>query len=654
MAENSKECGNCGDGTAIAYCNDCREFICDNCQDGHKTFKALKTHCITSISQDQENPTNPTNSKCPIHPKQAITKFCEHCNQLICTECATDHQNHKSATIQEVFCKNRSEIVTALKPLKVSVSKAEKKLKSIERRPEEITKRSTMLEAEIKGKIEQLKGLLDRLKDERIGELEKLTYEKLKTLNEQKMRAESIQKDLSSCEQEVETKLQNMKDVVQVKDITIDDIKRIMDKHEEEALQPELGWNIELGLDETENFEQVCQQLFEITETDVICTETSHMQVSEGGLEGATIGKMSTVVFKAQTKQKSGYVGHLDIRADLVHVKSKKTHKCSVAKQQYGCQYSISYRPMKRGKHELQVTVNRDHVKGSPFQVVVPFSPQSFGRPTRVINLIDSNGLTVDNGGRMVVIESNGECVSVLTTEGDKGQGFGTAGSGNGQLNGAYGVTVDKDDNIYIADCGNNRIQKFDSKGVFKKKVGTSGSGSLQFSKPSDVCFNREDNNLYVVDSNNHRIQVLSTELLHVRSFGAQGKGSEQLKNPRCIDFDSANNLYVSDQSNNCVKVFTVEGKFLRSFSQKSNSDKLKYPYGIAIDSNDIVYVSETGPNLYGPHYVSVFKSEGAYITTFGGNGSEQANFKYVYGMAVDHNDSLVVADKGNNRLQIF
>ncbi len=107
--------------------------------------------------------------------------------------------------------------------------------------------------------------------------------------------------------------------------------------------------------------------------------------------------------------------------------------------------------------------------------------------------------------------------------------------------------------------------------------------------------------------------------------------------------------MYVSDQSNNCVKVFTVEGQFVPSFAQKANGEKLSCPYSIAIDSNDTVYVSENGP-----HYVSVFNSQGAYVTTFGGEGSDQAKFKHIYGMAVDHNDSLVLADEGNNRLQVF
>ncbi len=64
------------------------------------------------------------------------------------------------------------------------------------------------------------------------------------------------------------------------------------------------------------------------------------------------------------------------------------------------------------------------------------------------------------------------------------------------------------------------------------------------------------------------------------------------------------------------------EGKFLRTFSQKANGQKLISPWAIAIDSSDTVYVSENGP-----HHVSVFTSQGAYITTFGGPGKKEGQF---------------------------
>ncbi len=159
-------------------------------------------------------------------------------------------------------------------------------------------------------------------------------------------------------------------------------------------------------------------------------------------------------------------------------------------------------------------------------------------------------------------------------------------------------------------------MNKFSSNGEFVAAVGSQGSGNLQFSSPVGICYNRRDNNLYVPDQSNHRIQVLSTELKFVRCFGTQGNWNGQLQNPLYATFDSANNLYMTDHSNHRVQVFTAEGQFLRAFSQKADGQKLSYPWAIAIDSSDTVYVSENGP-----HHVSVFTSQGAYITTFGGSG---------------------------------
>ncbi len=95
--------------------------------------------------------------------------------------------------------------------------------------------------------------------------------------------------------------------------------------------------------------------------------------------------------------------------------------------------------------------------------------------------------------------------------------------------------------------------------------------------------------------------------------------------------------------------MLTVDGQFLRAFSQKANSQKLNYPRAIAIDSCDNVYVSENGPK-----YVSVFTSQGVYITTIGGQGSKEGQFNGIYGLSIDRNDSVIVSDRLNDRLQIF
>ena len=187
------------------------------------------------------------------------------------------------------------------------------------------------------------------------------------------------------------------------------------------------------------------------------------------------------------------------------------------------------------------------------------------------------------------------------------------------------------------------------SEGEFVAAVGGHGTNQLQFKFPVGICYNHRDNNLYVADQCNHRIQVLTTDLIFVRSFGTQGNGNGQFQNPLHITFNDANNLYVTDNSNHHVQVLTTEGQSLRTFSQKANDQKLNLPWAIAIDSSNTVYVSENGP-----HCVNVFTSQGAHITTFGGYGSEEGQFNYIRGLSIDHNDSIIVTDYLNGQLQIY
>ena len=372
-------------------------------------------------------------------------------------------------------------------------------------------------------------------------------------------------------------------------------------------------------------------------------------QTTGDGLKGASTGEQKTVVFHAMTRQNKEYKGKLNLKAELEHIKSKDRVKCEVVKQQNG-QHKINYQPEKRGKHELHLDVDGNPVRGSPFPIAVTPSAQSLNKPVRVVQGFDNpRGTAINSKEQMIVVEGGGAYVSVLTPEGEKIRTFGTKGSGNGQLSSAFGVTVDKDDNIYVADHCNHRIQKFNSEGEFVAAVGGCGSNQLQFNYPLGIVYNHRDNNLYVADNGNHRIQVLTIDLKFVRSFGTQGSGNGQLQNPYNLAFDDANRLYVTEYCNHRVQVLTTEGQFLRTFSQKANGQNLQHPWAIAIDSSNTVYVSENGS-----HCVSVFTSHGDYITMFGGYGPAEGNFKYIYGLSVSNNDSIIASDQDSGRLQIY
>ena len=670
------QCDSCEDDKATGYCRDCSEFVCDECQTMHKKIKKIKHHKIVTLKDLQDQASNLIPPKkmlpnCPKHPENVLKIYCETCSTLICNDCTIRlHRDHNYDLLADVFHKHKEELVSSLKPVKQKLHTVQQALKAFDTRAKEIDDQRATLEAHIHKEIDQLHQLLDQRRAQLLGELDMLTQQKLKSLAAQRDQVEITQVKLTSCLEYAEGGLQTgtESEVLAMKAPVLKRIEQISAEFDPQAIQPETEADLSLTTDNKPHLLQDCLEFLAITDKNFFSLENSH--TTGDGLKGATTGEQKTVVFHAMTTQNKEYKGKLNLKAELEHINSKDRVQCEVVKQQNG-QHKINYRPVKRGKHELHLTVDGNPVRGSPFPIAVTPSAQSLNKPVRVVQRWDRRrGTAINSKGQMIVVEGNGTCVSVLTPEGEKIRTFGTQGSGNGQLSDAWGVTVDKDDNIYVVDnsidrkqqfnsavqyCSNHRVQKFSPEGKFVTAVAGCGSNSKvwQFSYPVNcpvgIVYNHGDNNLYVADQCNHRIQVLTTDLKYVRGFGTQGSGNRQFNNPYNLAFDDANNLYVTDYGNHRVQVLTTEGQFLRTFTQKANGQQLNRPWAIAIDSSNTVYVSESGP-----HCVSVFTSQGDYITTFGGEGFEEGQFKYIYGLTINNSDSIIASDHDNGRLQIY
>ncbi len=594
-------------------------------------MKYLRNHELISLNELKAQVTSLVPPKkavphCPKHSDNALKIYCDTCSTLICTDCTIRlHKDHNYDLVADVLTKHKEELVSSLKPVKVKLDSVQRALKDFDTRAKAIHDQRAAIEANIHKEIDKQHRLLDQRRAELVGELEMLTQQKLKDLAAQRDQVEITQTGTDG-------------EVLEMKSSVVKRVKQISTDFNPNTIQPATKADMELVTKGKEPLQQACRDFLVVSHSGSFSLENSHM--TGDGLKGAKTREKKTVSFQAITKNNKRFKVKIDLQAELVRIESKNRLKCKVIEQQYG-QHKINYCPMQRGKHELHITVNGDAVRGSPFPISVAPSPQSSVMLSRVVRGVNTPRGTVSNGkGQLVVAE--GTTVSVLTPEGEKIRTF-------GQLNNAYGVAVDKDDNIYVVECGNHRVNKFSSDGEFVAAVGSHGSGNLQFSNPMCICYNRRDNNLCVPDQSNDRIQVLSTELKFVRCFGTPGNGNGQLQNPLYATFDSANNLYVTDSRNHRVQVFTAEGQFLRAFSQNADGQKLISPCAIAIDSSDTVYVSENGPN-----HVSVFTSQGAYITTFGGRGTKEGQFNGIYGLSIDRNDSVVVSDRDNGRLQIF
>ncbi len=223
------------------------------------------------------------------------------------------------------------------------------------------------------------------------------------------------------------------------------------------------------------------------------------------------------------------------------------------------------------------------------------------------------NVFGMDNTFRLInfnattLLTNNITTAAVAFTSGSSVGEF-AAGGTPAQATGIGGVCFDRLGNWWIADLGNNRLQKFN---------GTNGVGGFNFSMqvlnavfvtPANVTFTtfsapfsvRLDfnGNIAVVDSGNNRIAIVNTSGTTVNSWGGgSGVGAAGLFNrPMDIATNTLRQYFVTDYYNNRVQRFDESGNFLESFgSFGTGAGQFSGPVGISIDSYNTIYVVDQG-----------------------------------------------------------
>ena len=303
------------------------------------------------------------------------------------------------------------------------------------------------------------------------------------------------------------------------------------------------------------------------------------------GIEAAVVGEMSIAALQvANSKGQPCEEPIQSSECELVSELSGTIIRGSIERKGQS-QYEINYQPTIKGRHQLHVKVEGQHIRGSPFTISAKSPVNKLGAPILNFHGVRGpRGVAINQRGEVIVVEGDGHCVSVFSPSGEKLQTIGTCGSGQGQFQWPRGVAVDGECNILVVDSHNNRIQKFTAEGQFLTSIGAKGNGPLQFDFPTDTVFNAANKKVYVTDWNNRRVQVLNSDLIFSSSFG------KHVDHPYSIACDSTGKVYVADSENDWVKVSTAEGKFLKMFGRSGGGrGQLREPVGIAIDSNDMV-----------------------------------------------------------------
>lgn len=226
---------------------------------------------------------------------------------------------------------------------------------------------------------------------------------------------------------------------------------------------------------------------------------------------------------------------------------------------------------------------------------------------------------------------------------------FGSLGNGNGQLTRPSGIAIDNEGNAWVADQDNNRIAKFSPTGTHIGNYGSFGSGDGQFNTNSlrmGVAYSKRFNFVYATDARNNRIQRFTTAGVFSIKFGASGTGNGQFNNPASVAADKDGNIYVADLNNNRIQKFNAGGGYLTKWgSTGTSTGQFDKPSDVSVDETGIVHVADRSNKR-----IQAFTGNGGFLAAYGSAATSE--FNSPMGVAADSDgkvwvvDSLGAADK--------
>jgi sugar lactone lactonase YvrE len=294
------------------------------------------------------------------------------------------------------------------------------------------------------------------------------------------------------------------------------------------------------------------------------------------------------------------------------------------------------------------------------------------------------SGVAVDANGNVYVADEANNKIRKITPAGTVTTlaGSGTNGDNDGPGTSAEfynpsGVAVDANGNVYVADTWNSKIRKITPDGNVTTFAGSGILGhvdgpvsSAQFNFPSGVAIDT-NGDIYVADSGNHKIRKITSNgtVNTLAGSGTQGyidgsASSAQFSYPTGVAVDINGNVYVADYYNSTIRVIASNGTVTSlagngtagSIDGQGPSAQFALPSEVTVDLNGNVYVADSGNNK-----IRMIAPNGN-VTTFAGSdtrgyidgSASSAQFSAPYGVALDVNGNLYIADKNNHKIRII
>jgi hypothetical protein len=339
---------------------------------------------------------------------------------------------------------------------------------------------------------------------------------------------------------------------------------------------------------------------------------------------------------------------------------------------------------------------------------LIPFdSDPNFLKLNYQMNLGEVLSVAVNSKGTVVVLNHPGSATSGplygnATTQllefDSTGKFVRELGKGVYGLGYAHSVRFDKYDNLWVVDKGTHAAMRFNPAGMVTLNLGRRPEGpdepdyykgnglgrggappifpakphvDTMFRAPTDIAWDSDDN-IYISDGYiNSRVAKFDKHGNWVKSWGERGTGGEHanenpnsFNTPHNIGVDRQNNVYVADRGNRRIQVFDRDGKFQRFIFLNAAYDKKRHPVlgnmpaNIPDETAPWTICITQGPTQYlytsdsEPGRIYKLSLDGKILGMFGESGHDVGQFSWTHGLACPSDNTLIVADMNNWRVQ--
>jgi peptidylamidoglycolate lyase len=281
------------------------------------------------------------------------------------------------------------------------------------------------------------------------------------------------------------------------------------------------------------------------------------------------------------------------------------------------------------------------------------------------VALGEAAGVAVDSHGHVFVFHRPGRGfdpaatepladAAVLQIDGDSGRLIGAWGARTFLV--PHGITIDREDNVFLTDVGLHQVFKYSHDGAPLLAIGEPRVGkwdATHFNQPTDVAI-RADGSFYVSDGYvNSRVALFDRTGRWQREWGSKGDGAGQFSNPHGVTLvPGGDDVLVADRENSRLQRFDGAGVFRRQWRGVADAATTGRVFSVAADAEGALYLGIRRAD-YDTAHTGVVKldRDGAIIATIGFGRAGDPVFNAVHDLAVGRDGAIYVAETRTKRV---